>query len=1301
MTDDAKDNIVSQPDTHGSVDEQQERLFQEIESMLGEIDSTQNDLCEATSEVRRTHWHIGRTHVTSGQWPRELAISVAMMATLIYLTFRVLFTLNLTSPAAACFSAVLLAAETYGLFHLTLYFYQVWRLVEPPLVDAPLWHSVDVFVTTYNEDVSLLRNTLLACVEMDYPHTTYVLDDGGREEVRQLAESLGIEYIARATHEHAKAGNVNNALRQTDGEFVVILDADHVPHVHFITRLLGYFQDPTLGFVQAPHTTYNLDNFLGHWKAGSRLYWEDVRIFFEAVQLGKNRHGVACFCGSAAIFRREALNDIGLFATETITEDLHTGMRVNAAGWRSLAVDEDLVVGLAPEDPESFCGQRLRWGEGNLSVLAYDNPLTMKGLTAAGRIQYLASILNWTYGPVRLVLYLVPLVMLFTGISPVSQLSVAYIAIVGFYLGAVWTAVKVASNKCGRLLGIEVAMMATFHLHVRALWRALFRRRFQKFVVTAKRRKEAVSGLRLMWPQATIAGLGVLAVTWATLRITFGLSDDYVGLAVGGLLVCYHAWLGLTVLRQALRTRDPDAQWRNPMRLVVDYQYGSDGGRGVSLNFNEDGLSLLTRDRLPKDVPIGITIVSPFSDVRCVGTLIRTEEIVNGPRRMYIHEIAFRNPDPVARQTERDEIAKLSFGYVIPWIIEEHREYRNWIGRPKKEGIAGQWMPLSIEIAAEESGLGGQSSVVERMDRHHLLTTLTYPLNEGTMARLFIRAPQKDIIAEARVVQVQSVRVGVNIVHRHQFEWIHPIPSALPETVRWMKQRRRHHKESVTTTKKRPLVTGRRVRWAAAAAILVAITAGMFWFTYRDDFLLLAAAQRPLTPAETARFEEIVSRARSRRLPPDRLLRMYDASVAVGDFGRAAEFASRLAKKVPEERTRWEVTSAIHFSRTHRYEEADRLLRKVIASGEDRTLPIAERAGLYLEAARVALAVGDLGRSVSLFTRAGDLRTFTQEQVNEYIGMLVSAGDLERASVLLRQLEVSDPILRRIVDVFEIAGRPQAAVPELELLHKRNPGDASAVQRLAELAYLRNEPAVAIRYYRELLDLRPNDIDVRRTLAGILATAGRTNEAIAILQGRTDPESRLLLVSFLETTRRFDKALAELRKIKEKSLVDSIEYRKQLIRLLLATRRYRQAAARCAEYLRVYPEDHGMQQNLIDALASCDLGQFRQGGPGQGEPGPLKTSGPSLESIRAIVRKIYRQYETAGFSQFDSTELARFADVLRRLDMTSEAIDVLTTAVAKYPGARPARLQLAEMLSAAGRYDEAEKHYAILLKTIR
>ena len=276
----------------------------------------EDELGDAAWQLTLAQWGLGWRDTPRQQWRRQGVMLAAATATLFYLIYRLMWTLNLTNAAAAAFSIVLVSAEIYAGISLVLYFFQVWRLIEPPLRRPTPGRTVDVFVTTYNEDVALLRGTLTACIDMDYPHTTYVLDDGARPEVQELADSLGVRYISRTDRTHAKAGNLNNALEQTFGEFVVILDADHVPYRHYITRLIGYFDDSRLGFVQAPHTTYNLDNFMGQWRASSKAYWEDVRIFFEAVQLGKNRYGVACFCGSAAIFRRQAIVDAGLFATE-------------------------------------------------------------------------------------------------------------------------------------------------------------------------------------------------------------------------------------------------------------------------------------------------------------------------------------------------------------------------------------------------------------------------------------------------------------------------------------------------------------------------------------------------------------------------------------------------------------------------------------------------------------------------------------------------------------------------------------------------------------------------------------------------------------------------------------------------------------------------------------------------------------------------------------------------------------------------------------------------------------------------
>ena len=118
----------------------------------------------------------------------------------------------------------------------------------------------------------------------------------------------------------------------------MIFDADHIAEPNFITRTLGYFADEKLAFVQTPHAYYNFDSFQGSLDYKKRLYWEEGQLYYNIVQPGKNHWNAVSFCGSAAIFRKSALESVGLIATETITEDMQTGLRLHAKGWKSLYI---------------------------------------------------------------------------------------------------------------------------------------------------------------------------------------------------------------------------------------------------------------------------------------------------------------------------------------------------------------------------------------------------------------------------------------------------------------------------------------------------------------------------------------------------------------------------------------------------------------------------------------------------------------------------------------------------------------------------------------------------------------------------------------------------------------------------------------------------------------------------------------------------------------------------------------------------------------------------------------------------
>jgi cellulose synthase (UDP-forming) len=337
-----------------------------------------------------------------------------------YLIWRLVDTRAGTEPVMFI---VLFACELFGWLVLASFTFLAWRVPDherPPIGWRP---TVDVFVCTYDEGLDVLGATLVGCDRITYPHTTWLLDDGRRPEVRRLAERFGARYLTRSTNEHAKAGNINRALPSTDGELILILDADHVPQPDILDATVGYFDDPLVALVQTPHDFGNHDSFQ-HFETGRH----DQSMFFEVIMPGKDRHDGAFWCGSAAVLRREALVGIGGIATETVAEDFHTTIRLHGHGWHTRYHDETLVQGLAPHDLSSYLLQRDRWARGNLAVLrTRENPVIASGLSLKQRASYLSSLLAYFVPLQRLAMVAVLVVMLVSGRLPVHATLLAFV----------------------------------------------------------------------------------------------------------------------------------------------------------------------------------------------------------------------------------------------------------------------------------------------------------------------------------------------------------------------------------------------------------------------------------------------------------------------------------------------------------------------------------------------------------------------------------------------------------------------------------------------------------------------------------------------------------------------------------------------------------------------------------------------------------------------------------------------------------------------------------------------------------
>ncbi len=319
----------------------------------------------------------------------------------------------------AFFIMSLVLAETYAFFILFLgYFQTIWPLRRAPVALPEAeedWPHVDILIPTYNEPLDVVRYTALGALNIDWPADklhVYLLDDGRRKEFEHFAFEAGLGYKIRPDNFHAKAGNINTALKSVSSPYVAIFDCDHVPTRSFLQMTVGWMlRDTNLAMLQTPHHFYSPDPFernLGQF----RVIPNEGELFYGIVQDGNDFWNSTFFCGSCAVLRRKALDEIGGIAVETVTEDAHTSLRMQMRGWGTAYINIPQAAGLATERLSAHVGQRIRWARGMIQILRTDNPLFAPGLKFAQRLCYFNAMAHFLYAVPRLIFLSAPLIYL-------------------------------------------------------------------------------------------------------------------------------------------------------------------------------------------------------------------------------------------------------------------------------------------------------------------------------------------------------------------------------------------------------------------------------------------------------------------------------------------------------------------------------------------------------------------------------------------------------------------------------------------------------------------------------------------------------------------------------------------------------------------------------------------------------------------------------------------------------------------------------------------------------------------------
>ena len=461
--------------------------------------------------------------------PRACASVLCITLTLRYMAWRILYTTPTHQNVVQhVYSRVFLGVELATLTSSMLVYFFMSRTVDRrPTADlhatqSPLHAApTDVFIASYNESRDILERTIVGALALTHPDLrVWLLDDGARPWAEELARELGAMYVSRVKGKHAKAGNINNAMQKAlstgrKPEFLLLLDADFVPHRTLLSRVLGLFDDATVGIVQTPQHFFNPDPVQSNLLC-SAVWPDEQRFFFNCLLPSKDAWGAAFCCGTSAVFRVQAFVAAGGMATETVTEDMLTTFKFEEFGYRTIFLNERLSLGLAPESLVDFIGQRARWCLGAIQQIftrwSFFGPSRM---SLINRLAFFDTVLYWVSGAAfKLLLLSAPMLYWFTGTAALHASGTSLI---------VYALPMVAANLLfmyflagNRVLPImtDVTQLLTAFVICRTVVTGLIRPFGRPFKVTAKGLSTTGVTVQwgIMWKFAALSLLTVLGV---------------------------------------------------------------------------------------------------------------------------------------------------------------------------------------------------------------------------------------------------------------------------------------------------------------------------------------------------------------------------------------------------------------------------------------------------------------------------------------------------------------------------------------------------------------------------------------------------------------------------------------------------------------------------------------------------------------------------------------------------------------------------------------------------------------------
>lgn len=290
------------------------------------------------------------------------------------------------------FLPVLYLTYMFIAIYFLAFFLLLYNRTRKTLFDSPKLEkhfSVSVLIPAYNEE-EVIEDTVNAVLKSDYDNIKeiLILDNNSKDKTKQISKKLEKKYglvkyfVAK---KQGKANALNFGISKAKGELFAVVDSDSFPRKDAIRKMVGFFNDEKVGAATCPVLVRNKKRFFEKLQAMEYASIAVSRKFLEGID------AIYVTPGPLALYRKNAVQKVGGFDSNNLTEDIELTWNLASNGWKRKMCLDTKVTTVVPSKFKTWFKQRLRWSMGGTqTIFKYKRHFMKKGILGSFILPFFA-----------------------------------------------------------------------------------------------------------------------------------------------------------------------------------------------------------------------------------------------------------------------------------------------------------------------------------------------------------------------------------------------------------------------------------------------------------------------------------------------------------------------------------------------------------------------------------------------------------------------------------------------------------------------------------------------------------------------------------------------------------------------------------------------------------------------------------------------------------------------------------------------------------------------------------------------